>query len=59
MLKCGLDDDRDLCPEILIHQTEEKVCDQSIGVGRKLVVFDAEGVDVALFNLIAADHRQP
>jgi len=59
MLKCRLDDNRDITHKILIRKTEEKVGDQAIGVRWKLVVFDAVGVDVALFDLIAAYHWHP
>ena len=42
-----------------MHHFEEKVGDQAIGVRWKLVVFDAEGVDIPFFDLIAAYNRHP
>ncbi|MBV9865739.1 MAG: hypothetical protein JO316_10335 [Abitibacteriaceae bacterium] len=40
-------------------KSKEQVGDSTIGVRWELVMRDAVGVDIALFDLIAADDRQP
>ena len=59
MLKCRLYDNRDIAGKILIHYSKEQLGDQTIGVRRELVMFDAVGVEIALFDLIAAYDRHP
>src|SRR5688572_23224617 len=59
VLKCSFNDDRDITREVLIYKTEEKVSDQTVRFRRKLVVFDTERGDIALFDLIADYHRHP
>src|SRR5688572_19002426 len=59
VLKCRFDDNRDIAREILIYKTKEKVGDKTIRFRRKFVMFDTEGGDIALFDLIADYYRHP
>jgi hypothetical protein len=57
VLKRSLYDDRDITREVIINYLKETVGDETIGAGWKSFVFDSAGVDVTLFDLIAAYHR--
>jgi hypothetical protein len=55
MLKSGLDDEGYLTCEQERDSIEENFGSDSVGIGRKLIVANAEGIDIAFLNLIAAD----
>lgn len=59
VLKCRFYHNRNMTHKILIHYSKEQVGDQTIGVRWELVVFDAVGVDITLFDLIAAYDWHP
>jgi hypothetical protein len=52
MLKRGLYHDRYVAREVFIYEFEKGVGGQCIGIWRKLVVFDAESIYVALLDLV-------
>ena len=59
MLKCCLNNYGDFVGEVLVYDLKEKVRHNPIGLRGELVVLDPKGVDVALFDLIAAYDRHP
>jgi hypothetical protein len=59
MLECCLNDDRDLVSEIVACDVKEEVRHDSIGISGELVVLDAKGGDIPLFDFIATNDWYP
>jgi hypothetical protein len=59
VLKGSLNNDGHHAQEVVVHYLKEEIGYHPIGVWRELIMFDAKGVDIALFDFITAYDGHP